>query len=130
MNKHLGSLAIAAGSLLLCLPASAASPGQSATGTKSDCTDAAGKPKKDCGKINSAGKSANPKPAAKTAQAATSSAAKASDTRKDADKVSDEHMSTRGLKPPPKDADKDKAASLTRRRRQRLMPPIPSSPSS
>lgn len=115
MNKHLGTLAIAAGSLLFCLSASGASPGQSATGTKSDCTsDAGGKSKKDCDKTNSASKSANQKPAAKTTQAGTSSAAKAggssSDTKKDADKVSDERMSTRGLKPPPKDADKDKNA--------------------
>jgi len=111
MNKHLGTLVIAAGSLLFCLSASAASPGQSASGTKSDCSpDASGKSKKDCDKINSASKSANQKPAAKTTQAETSSAAKAGETRKDADKVSDERMSTRGLKPPPKATDKDKNA--------------------
>ena len=107
MNKHLGTLVIAAGSLLFCLSASAASPGQNPSLTALPTT--AENPR-DCDKNNSARKSANQKPAAKTTQAETSSAAKAGDTRKDTDKVSDERMSTRGLKPPPKDKDNNKNA--------------------
>ncbi len=142
MNKHFGTLTIAAGSLVLCLSGSiayAGSPGQSTTGTKPDCsTDASGKSKKDCDKISADRMSTKAKPSVNTAGAATSSSTSAASTSstnsaaasnstakpaaaptaetkgdvatdkktnaKDSDKVSADRMSTRGLKPPAKDA--------------------------
>lgn len=110
--------------------------GQSNSGTKSNCsTDASGKSSKDCDKISSERMSTKATAGAKTASTSASSsksasastsstntaaassssaaaaAASASDpkpsTKKDADKVSEERMSTRGLKPPPKDSKSD-----------------------
>ena len=139
MNKHLATLAIVAGSLVLCASGSAACatpspmwPGQSSTGSKTDCSsDASGNSKKDCDKISPDRLSTKEKASVKTSQAtssrkstsaansgtkqaATSSSgtkaatASSSETKKDADKINQERMSTRGLKPPSKDASASK----------------------
>src|ERR1039458_2063119 len=120
MSKHLATLVIAAGSLVLCASGSVACaatpspmwPGQSSTGSKTDCSsDASGNSKKDCDKISPDRLSTKEKASMKTSQsqttyshksasaatsgskqAATSSSgtkaatASSSDTKKDADK--------------------------------------------
>jgi hypothetical protein len=97
MNKHVGSFTLA---VLLALsptvPAFSFAPQQSSE-QKGDCD------KSSDGKSNS-------KNCEKTQTAKNNSqSSKPAAGKKDGDKLSDDHMSTRGLKPPPKD-DKDKQA--------------------
>jgi hypothetical protein len=76
-----------------------------ASDSKKDCPKSAdGKTPKDCSKLDPSRMSTNMKGQAKAAgSSADSSKSGANASKADAGKLSDERMSTRGLKPPPKD---------------------------
>lgn len=88
--------------------AHAMSSGQSGTGGKTTCTDSTGKTVsgKDCEKAGAKGKPPSGTKAAPSGGKSGNKESAASSPEKD--KLSSEHMSTRGLKPPPKNADHDK----------------------